>query len=334
MPRIIPSACRAIGPSNAIASTLTALATAHAASAGLPAWDPSTPPPPYVMPTAPTVARAGTVGAIADNSNSMTAYGPAVTFARSTGASYAGIGTTVIGTTLQVGTATTTPILGTARPQFGSSAWIRAGQASSATTVSMQWRTATQAELYGSSTSVEQPGGGPLPDSGPWNTLGSDVLKITGIAATGSLDAEGRLPTDAYTLEMTFDPSIIVAGYQNYETLGWTLNDIIAAGELQMGYFDPVTGVWTKGINVISAGASRVQNFQGTWDTFALANGVTDANLSNFVGSWGLVIDSADPTNSRIWSVLDHTSSYAVVPAPGALALVGAAGLVRGRRRR
>jgi hypothetical protein len=198
----------------------------------------------------------------------------------------------------------------------------------------MQWRTATQYELYGSSTSVEQPGGGPLPDSGPWNTLGSDVLKITGIAATGSLDSQGRLPTDAYTLEMTFDPAIIVAGYQNYSTFGWTLNDIIAAGELQMGYFDPVTGVWTKGINVISAGASRVQNYQGTWDAFALANGANDANLASFVGSWGLVIDTANPTNSRMWAVLDHTSSYAVVPAPGALALLGAAGLVRGRRRR
>jgi hypothetical protein len=333
MPGIIPSAYRAIGPSSAIASTITALATAHAASAGLPAWDPSTPPPPYVMPTAPTVARAGTVGAIANNSNSMTAYGPAVTFSRTTGSSYAGIGTTVIGTTLPVDTATTTPILGPGRPQFGSSAWIRAGQASSDTTVSMQWRTATQAELYGSSTSVEQPAGGPLPDSGPWNTLGSDVLKITGIAATGPLDAQDRLPTDAYTLEMTFDPNIIVAGYQNYDTLGWTLNDIIAAGELQLGYFDPQTQRWSKGINVIAAGASRVQNFQGTWDAFALANSVTDVNLSNFVGSWGLVIDNATPTNSRIWSVLDHTSSYAVVPAPGALALLGAAGLVRGRRR-
>jgi len=316
--------------SSAICAAST-LALSSLASGG---WDPSTPPPPYVLPTTPTVARAGTVGAIADNSNQMNVYGPAETWGRAAGSSYAGIGTTVLGTTLTPGTNTTTPITGTARPQFGSSAWIRAGQASASTNVNMQWRTATQYELYGTSTSVEMPGGGPLPDSGPWNTLGSDVLKISGIAATGGLDAQGRLPTDAYTLEMTFDPGIIVAGYQNYSTYGWTLSDVIAAGELQLGYFDPVTGVWTKQINVIAPGALRVQNYQGSWDSFAAANGVTDANLSSFVGSWGLTIDPADPTNSRIWSVLDHTSSYAVVPAPGALALLGVAGIVGSRRRR
>ncbi len=313
--------------------------TAVAASAtmtlpGLAAWDPATQPPPYTLPTAPTVARAGTEAAIANNSNQSNAFGPAVEWSRDAGSSYAGIGTTVLGTTLTPGTNTTTPITGSARPQFGSSAWIRAGQASASATVSMQWRTATQFEFYGSSTSVEMPGGGPLPDSGPWNTLGSDVVKISGIAATGSLDAQGRLPTDAYTLELTFDPTIIVAGYQNYDTLGWTLNDIIAAGELQLGYLDPVTGVWTKQLNVIAPGAQRVQNYAGSWDSFAAANGVTDANLGAFVGSWGIVIDTSDLSNSRIWSVLDHTSQYAVVPAPGALALLGAAGLVGSRRRR
>lgn len=313
--------------------------TAVAASAtmtlpGLAAWDPATQPPPYTLPTAPTVARAGTLSAIADNSNQSNVFGPAVTWSRAAGSSYSGIGTTVLGTTLTPGTNTTTPILGSARPQFGSSAWIRAGQASASTTVSMQWRTATQYELYGSSTSLEMPGGGPMPDSGPWSTLGSDVLKISGIAATGSLDAQGRLPTDAYTLELTFDPTIIVAGYQNYDTLGWTLSTIIAAGELQLGYLDPVTGVWTKQLNVISPGAQRVQNYAGSWDSFVAANGVTDANLDAFVGSWGIVIDNSDLSNSRIWSVLDHTSQYAVVPAPGALAVLGAVGLVGSRRRR
>lgn len=313
-------------------AALTTLGVGAGAAGGT--WDPSTPPPPYTLPTPPSAVRDGTIAATADNSNQLNVFGPAVTFGRGAGASYSGIGTTVMGTTLTPGTSTTTPILGTARPRFGSSAWIRAGQASSATTVSMQWRTATQFELYGSSTSVDMQGGGPLPDSGPWNTLGSDVLKLSGIASTGPMDAQGRLPTDAYTLEMTFDPAIIVAGYQNYDTLGWTLSTIISHAELQLGYFNPTTGVWTKQINVITPGASRVQNYQGTWAAFAGANGVTDANLTNFVGSWGLVIDSVDRTNSRIWAVLDHTSQYAVVPAPGALALLGLAGLVGARRRR
>ena len=317
-----------------INTVLSFALAASATSVTVAGWDSSTVPPPYTLPAPPTVARAGTVAAIANNSNQANVFGPAVTWERAFGSSYAGIGSTVLGTTLPVGESTTTPILGTARPQFGSSAWIRAGQASSATTVSMQWRTATQFEFYGSSTSAEQPGGGSLPDSGPWNTLGSDVLKISGIAATGSLDSAGRLPTDAYTLELTFDPNIIVAGYQNYDTYGWTLADIIHAGELQLGYFDPVLGVWTKGINVISAGAQQQGNYQGSWDAFAAANFVTDANLSQFVGSWGLVIDSVNPTNSRIWSVLDHTSLYAVVPAPGALALLGFVGLAGARRRR
>lgn len=293
-------------------------------------------PPPYTLPTPPTVVRDGTVSAIADNSNQASVYGTAVTFARTTGSSYSGIGTTVMGTTLTPGSSTTTPITGSARPRFGSSAWLCAGAASSDTTVSMQWRTATQFETYGSSVGTTS-NLGPMPDSGPWNTLGSDVLKLSGIAARGGLDSQGRLPTDAYTLELTFDPNIIVASYQNYSTLGWTIQDIVNAGELQISYFNANAGtnggVWEKDINVITPGANKVRNYQGTCDAFATQYSVTDSNLANFVGSFGVVIDSANPTNSRVWAVLDHTSNYAVVPAPGAVALLGVAGLMARRRK-
>ena len=59
-------------------------------------------PPAYTMPAAPTSARAGTVAAIADNTNQASVYGPAVTFGRASGASYAGIGTTVLSATTAV----------------------------------------------------------------------------------------------------------------------------------------------------------------------------------------------------------------------------------------
>ena len=287
-----------------------------------------TTPPPYTFPGAPSSPRAGTVAATADNTNREDVYGPAATFARSIGGSYSGIGTTVTGATTAV-VGTTTPISGTGRPYFGSSAWLRAGKASAATNVSMEWRAATQGELYGSS--ADNPG--PLPDSGPWNTLGSDVLHLSGIAATGPIDSQGRLPTDAYTLELTFDPGIIVAGYQNYDTYGWTIQDIISRGELQLGYRDPITGVWSKELNVIQTGALRIQNFSGSWGSFAAANAVTDENLSMYVGSWGIQLDTADPTNSRIWAVLDHTSMYSVVPAPGVFAVICMAAPFRTRRR-
>ncbi|MFM7810039.1 MAG: hypothetical protein ACKPEA_19250 [Planctomycetota bacterium] len=311
-----------------VVSTAPVLALGLFAGSASAQW---TNPPAYTMPGAPTSPRAGTVAAIADNTNQANVYGPAVTFGRSAGGSYAGIGTTVTSATTAV-QGTVTPIYGTGRPYFGSSAWLRAGLVSGNATVSMEWRTATQQEFYGTSVGTTA-NPGPMPDSGPWNTLGSDVLHLSGISATGSLNA-GRLPTDAYTLEMTFDPNIIVAGYQNFDTYGWTINNIIAAGELQMAHFDTITGVWSKGIDVINAGASRHENYMGTWDAFAAQYGVTDANLSSFVGSYGIVIDSQDPTNSRIWSVLDHTSLYSVVPAPGAAALVGVASLITSRRRR
>ena len=85
-------------------------------------------PPPYTMPGAPTTPRSGTVAAVADNTNQSNVYGTAVTFARSAGGSYAGIGTTVTSATTAV-VGTVTPVYGTGRPYFGSSAWLRAGLA-------------------------------------------------------------------------------------------------------------------------------------------------------------------------------------------------------------
>ncbi len=291
-------------------------------------------PPPYTMPNPPAFARAGTVGAIADNSNQLNVVGPAVTFGRTAGSSYAGIATTVVDTTLPYPGSRTTPIYGSPRPRMGSSAYLRNGAASVTTNVSMQWRTAIQDELYGTSTAAEFGGTGPMPDSAGWATLASDVLQISGMGPTGPVDSQGRQPTDPYALEMSFDPNILVAAYQNNDTLGWTINDIIASNELHICWFNPISMVWEKQVNVITPGPMVFQNYQGSYAQFATTHGLNDFNLSLFVGSWGVDLDNTDPTNSRTWLITDHTSFYAVAPAPGAAALMGLAGLFAARRRR
>ncbi len=72
-------------------------------------------------------------------------------------------------------------------------------------------------------------------------------------------------------------------------------------------------------------------NVQSSWDAFALANGITDGNLGNFLGSWGV-----DTTGNSVWAVLNHNSQFAVlIPEPASAALLGLLGLaVLPRRRR
>jgi hypothetical protein len=67
---------------------------------------------------------------------------------------------------------------------------------------------------------------------------------------------------------------------------------------------------------------------QSSWATFASEHDITDANIGNFLGSYGVDVYDHD-----VWAVVNHNSQFAVVPEPpglvlaacGALALCGAA---------
>ena len=61
---------------------------------------------------------------------------------------------------------------------------------------------------------------------------------------------------------------------------------------------------------------------------------MTDANLGNFVGSYGY-----DVADGEVWAVVNHDSQFAVVPEPAAFVLaafglMGVAGFAFWRRRR
>jgi hypothetical protein len=64
------------------------------------------------------------------------------------------------------------------------------------------------------------------------------------------------------------------------------------------------------------------QNVQGSWDAFAAANGVNDANVGNFLGSYGV-----DPATHTVWAVVNFNGQFSVVPEPasGVLVLIAAA---------
>ena len=297
-------------------------------------------------------ADASVTGILANNSNNASAFSnlsdavgnAPVTFFRGTGTSYAGIATKVTGGTLAVG-----PNPGQGNTWFGSTAWLRGGVSSSNTTITMAWRTATTAERIGTSTVP------PMPDSAGYNSLSGDVLQLTGIASTGpavnktvgGVTYTGLVPTDAFAIEMTYSPSNMIASYQFGHTMGWNLSNIYASGEAQMTYYNPATNSWSKEIVVINAGAKRVTNFFGsydqwvsTWNAANLGDQITSTtNLSAWVGSFGFTYFNADGIGGtaddyRMWTILDHNSSFGPTPAPGALAVLGMAGLVAGTRRR
>jgi hypothetical protein len=69
----------------------------------------------------------------------------------------------------------------------------------------------------------------------------------------------------------------------------------------------------------------------GSWQAFVDTYGVTDANLGNFLGSWGV-----DVSDDEVWAVLNHNSEFAVVPEPASIGLVavGLLGALGSRRRK
>ena len=277
-------------------------------------------------------ASASVTGVNADNSNNINAFGaPNITF-RAPLSSYAGIATQVTGGNTVGGNS-----------WFGTTAWLRGGRVSANTNVSMQWRTATDAERIGTSTVP------PMADSPGYNSLSSDVLQLTGIAQTGAVTG-GLIPTDAYAIEMTYNPTNMIASYQWGGSFGWDLADIYASGEAQITYYNPATGQWSKELVVINAGADRVTNFLGTYDDWVIAWNLANVgnpgdqitsttDLSRWVGSFGFTYFDADGIGGtaddyRMWAILDHTSIFGATPAPGAVALLGMAGLLGGSRRR
>ena len=165
---------------------------------------------------------------------------------------------------------------------IGTSADLRAGRSSLAFNVKMQWRIANPSS------------------DGP---LLSDVLNLTGMSVTSG----SHVQTDAFAIQMTYDPN----------TLFGREAMLAAGGAVELawlspsGWQDAATGDFGAGLP-----GNVFQNVQSSWDAFAGAHSVTDANVGNFLGSYGV-----DVAHHTVWAVVNHNSQFSVVPEPSALVL-------------
>jgi len=218
---------------------------------------------------------------------------------------------------------------------FGSTITILAGEASASTNVSLRVRKPNDNEVFGFSTTP------PAENSPGWYSVLSDVYELTGIAATGPA-VGGKTPTDVFALQISYldnnlantntTPEAYMEDYiyQHGNVKSWTETDIANAGELQIAFFDTSAGTYSEDdLGNFGVGSTVIENYQGSWASFAAANSVTDANLGDFLGSWGV-----DTTNNNVWGIFDHNTSFVVVPEPQSLAIFGIGALMLARRAR
>ncbi len=258
-------------------------------------------------------------GAIADNSNPPGVYGPAISAVVGPSGSYAGLESAVVG--LQGTGGSNAAVVPFAAPWLGGDAKILAGASTSATarTVSMSWRTRLVTPATGGSP-LDETHGGPgsaLQITTSTTGLISNVVNVTGLE-TGSPNPGS---TDPFVLDMTYNPALLPKG--------GTLEAGLAANKLiymvsptpgpDNGTSQYVNTVALNTGNVITSPLDSRYGYVGSYAAFQAdplgGNGGTPVSE---LGAWGV-----DTSLHEVWAVVDHNSTFAVVPEPATILLAG-----------
>lgn len=150
------------------------------------------------------------------------------------------------------------------------------------------------------------------------------------------LDGSATAPVTA-TVEFTLEPTVLALNDEDRVSDVLSLSGLSgqifalqmgvgwANSEMFLGWLDG--GVWVNAVEGNSAtGSLAMPGFVGSYESFTLSGGSPSAD---YLGSWGY-----DSETGKIWSILNHSSEFAVIPEPGAAAmlLLGICGLFAVRR--
>ncbi len=275
----------------------------------------------FVIGTPLTFTVAAPAGQAADDSDHPNTYGPPLTTPVATGASYAGIDSKVTSLVNSPGGSTAFPPAG-----VGNEATILAGTKSAAVTspsVNMSWRT----RLVGNQTNglldeTHGDGGSALQAVHTTTGLVSDVLNLTGLE-TGSPNAGS---TDPFVLQMSYNPALLPKHGTPAIEQGLAANKLIYMvsplpgpddGHSQYAQTDALnTG------NVVNSPLSPDYGAVSSWSAYAMAKfGTTNptaVQLASDMGAWGVDLNA-----HAVWNIVDHNSTFAVVPEPATILLAG-----------
>jgi autotransporter-associated beta strand protein len=131
----------------------------------------------------------------------------------------------------------------------------------------------------------------------------SEVLTLTGMANSGTA---GTGQTDPFAMQMNFSTS--------YFNSSSAESFFARSGYIQLASLTGSTWSNTVGGD-FATGPDALTDVQSSWLAFATAHGITDSNVGNYLGSWGVDVADGDA-----WAVVDHNSSFSVdltaVPEP------------------
>ncbi|MCE9591202.1 MAG: hypothetical protein K8S99_11835 [Planctomycetes bacterium] len=228
----------------------------------------------------------GNTSAVASSgASNLNSYigGNAQTAAITASGSYAGISSTTVAGGNTVGT--TAMFLG------------GANATGSAETIGMNWRDRSDLE------NGVNPQSAPLPATVLF--LGSDVVRITGMAKSGGASNDDRTETDIYVLSVTYDPALLPGGP--------TAEAGLAAGQnLYLAWLDAgVNGAdssdfWRNAVVGNFGGLS----VGGGWAGVGAFSDAGVAGLGDDLGLWGV-----NTLDHSVWAVLNHNSDFAAVPS-------------------